>query len=226
VREIGKTSEAHIVFSFRKFWRRLDAGYLERLKTGKPNAPIPDQIRTTRLWHQDFFGRMSALSEIVGKSHIAALDVESAFPDSISAMLATLGIDEALLPQRRGMLNVRPSLKKAAYLYRLQYTPGGRSLGRPRKEIIAIAHAIENMPDIAGDEINYCVLSFDEANEVQDGIRALIPPLFADRLRKLVQPEAGPLRYVKLADAELTDEDLKMFGEATHGLHFAAPPAL
>jgi hypothetical protein len=224
LREIGKISELHIVFSFRTFWRRLDSGYLERLKTGKPNAPIPDQVRASRLWHRNFFGRMTALSEIA--SRVTALDVECTFPDSISAMLATLGIEESLLPQHRRILNVRPSLKKSAYLYRRQYGPGGQFLGRPRKEIGAISHAIGNMPDLPGDETHYSVLSLDEANEVQAGVRSLIPPLFADRLCRLVEPEVMPLRHVNLADVELTKEDLEKFGETMRNLHLDRPPPL
>ena len=219
LRELRKSNdEVRVIFMFRTFWRRLESDFLECVKSGKRVLSIRHQIEDGLRWYRTFFGNVSELADLVGEDKIAILDTEHGFRDSISAMLATLGIEASRLPPQSEYLNVRPSLKKSAYLFHMQYGRDGRYLGRPQKHIAAISRAIRALPDFPGDETNYHVLSFDEANEIQANMRALIPPLFADRLRRLVEPELTPFRHVNLPKVELTDEDERLFYEATRHL--------
>jgi hypothetical protein len=146
----------------------------------------------------------------LGEERVIALDVEYAFPGSIDAMLSTLGLNADLFPPRTKSLNVRLSLKKSAYLYQFQYDPCGTHNNRPKSEITSIASMLRRIPDFRTDEMDYHLLSSDDANRIQSLARQKVPPFLAASLQKLTAPLIEPFEATDLGDVRFTERDRKV----------------
>jgi hypothetical protein len=202
--------EVYAVFTVRTFWKHMESSYLERLKKGKPRKDISDQIQTYTDWLESLCEGLTLLGEEMGENCVIALDVEYAFPGSIDAMLSTLGLNADLLPPRTKSLNVRLSLKKSAYLYQFQYDPCGTHNNRPKAEITSIASMLKRIPDFRADEMDYHLLSSDDANRIQSLAREKMPPYLADSLKKLTAPVTEPFEAIDLGAIRFTERDRKV----------------
>jgi hypothetical protein len=223
LRKAGKANdEVFVLFTFRAFWRSVESKYLAQLNRGMPDRTLEFQVERSKRWYANFFAQLAALRDVVGANGVIGLDVEHAFPDSISAMLAAVGIEKGCLPQWQWSQNsnARLSLKKAAFLYQFQFAADGVHKGRSKKDVAALARALKQLPSFSNDEPEYHVVSFERANEIQDFCRAQLPPFLSVCLKKLTERESVPFHAAILADVKLSGDEV----QSIHDVMRAAYP--
>jgi hypothetical protein len=208
--------DVYAIFTFRSFWRRAESAYFEDLMNGQHVRSLRQHVAVNKHWLANFFRQMNTLRDILGAEHILALDVEAANRDSISAVLASVGLREDRLPRRRaeGNLNTRLSLKKAAYLYALQHGPDGRFKKQTAVDVFSIVRAIKDIPPLPNDKSDYRIFSIDQANEIQAFVRSLVPSFLLEDLRNLIELETAEFDVTDLATVQLTEEDYAIINAA------------
>lgn len=204
------------IFTFRSFWKRAESAFFEEMKNGRHLRSVSWHIAMSNHWLVNFFKNLDALRDVIGEDHIVALDVETGARDSITSVLSSVGLREDCLPPRDGggNLNTRFSLKKVAYLYGLQYNPGGTPKKHVAGDIGSVVRAIAPLPLLAGDSSDYRIFTVDQANAIQGAAHSCMPAFLAEPLRNLVRPETATFDATDLSEVRLTKEDYAIFNEA------------
>jgi hypothetical protein len=216
----GLNDDVYVVFTFRSFWRRMESAYFEDLKIGRQVQPLRWHVENNKRWLANFLRQMDQLLNVIGADRILALDVETETKDSISAVLSSIGLREDQLPRRRKHnLNVRLSLKKAAYLHLLQYDADGSFKNQTAADPFSIVRAIRDTPPLPNDTLDYRMFPAELANEIQEFARAALPSFLHEKLWKLTEPETTEFDVINLAEVQLTEEDDRIINAAILAHH-------
>jgi len=191
----------YLVFSFRTFWRYIESLYLQLLKAGSLKVSLPHHIETRLNWLRRLLEKIAALREIVGDDRVLVADVDRS--DSISALLPLLQIDESKLGPRPEKLNARLGIKKAALLYLFQFDAAGELSGRSQRQIVRFAKSLDKVADLPDDEYNYHVVTFAEANRIQEDMRAHVPGFLRAELASACAPVDSSHHAAVLGGVEL-----------------------
>jgi hypothetical protein len=69
---------------------------------------------------------------------------------------------------------------------------------------------LRRIPDFRTDEMDYHLLSSDDANRIQSLARQKVPPFLAASLQKLTAPLIEPFEATDLGDVRFTERDRKV----------------
>jgi hypothetical protein len=145
------------------------------------------------------------LRDIVGEDRLVVIDVDQS--DSISAMLSLLKIDERELGTRPENLNKRLGQKKAALLYQFQFGIDGQHNDRTRRQTLRFAQSLDRMSELPGEVYNYHFIPFNEANRIQENMRAHIPEFLSSQLELASRALDTPHEAVAFENVPLTARD-------------------
>ena len=195
----------YLIFSFRTFWRYIESLYLQLLKAGNLKVTLTRHIDMRLLWLGMLFKEIAILHEIVGAGRILVADVDQS--DSISALLPLMKINESELGPRPEKLNARLGIKKAALLYHFQFESAGKQHGRSQHQIMRLAKSLEKMADLPDDDYYYHIVTFEQANRIQEFVRGHIPDFLSAQLESACRAVDTSHETAVLRNIQLTIRD-------------------